>query len=357
MSKRANGTGNVYKRGDTWTARVVDHWEPSPNSKSGLKPKFKTKGGFTRKKDAVNYCADLYRTKRREHPPREFKTNFELWKAAYSPRIKSTTMAGYVSAFKHFATLHYVLIDQISTTDLQECIDDCPCGKRTKQMMSVIASLVFKWAIADDQISKNAADNLYTGDDQTTHYEPLTDEELQRIADSGEPYANYIVALCYLGHRPSEFFSFTKADYTQDGTGKRKAHYLSGGIKTDAGRNRLVTIPPIIQPIIDDQLKLEGTDLLFPRLNHNRKGEFTGYGQMPTEYFNKHIFKPLTAKLGIIGKVPYSARHTYSNKIKRVAGADRDKAELMGHADYETTKKHYQSSTIRDLKAITDKIK
>ena len=24
--KRPNGTGNVYKRGETWTARVVDHY-------------------------------------------------------------------------------------------------------------------------------------------------------------------------------------------------------------------------------------------------------------------------------------------------------------------------------------------
>ena len=357
MTKRANGTGNVYKRGNTWTARVVDHWIPSETSKSGYKPVWKTKGGFARKKDALNYCAALYKEKRHEHPPLEFKQNFDLWKTAYESRIKRGTMAGYASAFKHFEPLHYVKIDQISTVDLQDCIDKCTCGKRMKQLMSVIAGLVFKYAIADDQIIRNASENLYAGNDQTGHYEPLTEEELQKISESNEPYANYIVALCYLGHRPSEFFSFRKSDYSTESTGKKKVHYISGGIKTDAGKNRLVTIPPVILPIIKEQLEIEGTDLLFPRLNYARKGNFTGYSKMPTDYFNKHIFKPLTARLGIIGKVPYSARHTYSNKIKKVAGADKDKASLMGHADYSTTKKHYQSSTIKDLKAITDKIK
>ena len=357
MTKRANGTGNIYKRGNTWTARVVDHWEPSPTSKSGLKPVWKTKGGFAKKKDAQNYCVQLYQEKRHEHPPKEFKKNFELWKASYESRIKASTMAGYMSAFKHFERLYYVKIDQISNHDLQDCIDQCSCGKRTKQMMSVVAGLVFAYAIADDQIMKDSSENLYTGDDATKHYDPLTEEELKTIADSKLPSSNYIVALCYLGHRPSEFFGFKKSDYTVETDGKKKVHYISGGIKTDAGKNRLVTVPPVILPIIEEQLKLEGTDLLFPRLDYDRKGNFKGYSQMPTEYFNKHIFKPLTAQLGIIGKVPYSARHTYSNKIKRVAGADKDKAELMGHADYTTTKKHYQSSTIKDLKAITDKIK
>lgn len=354
MSKRANGTGYVYKRGDTWTARVVDHYEPAPGTKCGLRPTYKTKGGFVKKKDAINYLSTLFETKLRTHPPKDFISNFKAWKASYESRVGSSTMAGYTSAFQHFSDLHYVKIDCISATDLQACIDHCKRGKRTKQLMSVIAGLVFKYAIADNQIDKNCAADLYTGDDETTHYEPLTEEELTLIESKGEqPYADYIVALCYLGHRPSELFSFKKSDYTDDG----KIQYISGGAKTEAGKTRSVTIPPRIVPIIKRRLAVEGTDLLFPRYDHNRKGEFSGFSVMPADYFNKSIFKPLTAKLGITGKVPYSTRHTYSNKIKKLAGADKDKASLMGHADYETTKKHYQSTNLADLKEITDQIK
>lgn len=352
MSKRPNGTGSVYKRGSTWTARVVDHWEPSEN-KAGLKPVWKTKGGFAKKKDALNYCAELYKEKRREHPPKEFKQDFDLWKAAYSDRVTASTMAGYVAAFKHFDTLHYVKIDRISANDLQSCIDECKNGKRTKQMMRVVAGLVFKYAIDDDQIQKNNAANLYIGDDETTHYEPLTEEELNRFAASDNVYAAYVVGLCYLGYRPTEFFKLKKEDYRTEGD----THYFVGGIKTDAGKNRIVTVPDRIIPIIEARLSVEGTDLLFPRYNRNRKGEFVGYGQMPTAYFCDRVFKPLAESLGITGKVPYATRHTYSNKIKAVSGADRDKAELMGHATYETTKKHYQTTSLDELKAITDQVK
>lgn len=351
MAKRPNGTGYVYKRGLTWTARVVDHYVPADN-KTGHNPVYKTKGGFKTKKEAINYISKLYESKLRVHPPKDFIEDFKLWKTAYESRVGKSTLAGYCSAFKHFESLHYVRIDRISTTDLQDCIDKCSCGKRTKQMMSVIAGLVFKYAIADDQIAKNCADGLYTGDDETTHYEPLTEEELALIECSGkDPYADYIVALCYLGHRPTEFFGFLKSDYVEEKDGTA---YITGGIKTEAGKHRAVTVPPHIVLIIKKRLAVENTDLLFPRYDYNRKGEFTGFSKMPTEYFNKHVFKPLTESLGIIGKVPYSTRHTYSNKIKNAAGADKDKASLMGHADYATTRKHYQSSTLSDLKAITD---
>ena len=346
--KRPNGTGNVYKRGNTWTARVVDHWIPSDTSKSGLKPVWKTKGGFPKKKDAQNYCAELYKQQRHEHPPKTLYQDYESWVKIYSTRVSAKTMEGYSQAFKHFEPLHYVKINNISAVDLQNCIDGCGKGKRTRQLMKVTAGLVFKYAIDDNQIVKNCAQNLYIEDQETNHYEPLTDQEIDRIAASGEQYADYIVALCYLGHRPSEFFAFKKSDYykTDD------VCYIKGGIKTEAGKTRIVPIPDRIKPIIEKRLAVEGTDLLFPRSDHG--GTFS---EMPTRYFNKFVWKPLMTKLGIVGKVPYSTRHTYSNKIKNISGSDKDKAQLMGHADYSTTKKHYQTTSLEELKALSDQIK
>ena len=52
----------------------------------------------------------------------------------------------------------------------------------------------------------------------------------------------------------------------------------------------------------------------------------------------------------------HSCRHTFSNLLKNVSGSDRDKADLMGHRDYITTKRIYQSAEILAKKAITDRI-
>ena len=60
--------------------------------------------------------------------------------------------------------------------------------------------------------------------------------------------------------------------------------------------------------------------------------------------------------LGITGRVPYSARHTYADKLQHAKGDDRDKAALIGHTDYNFTRSQYQSSPLEDLKAVTDTI-
>ena len=346
---RGNGQGTAYRRGKYWEARIVIGWKIGGDPPHKI-PVYKTKGGFSTKKEAVNYLPELLKTTIIEHKPETFFTNFNLWKEQYRERISEKSMGGYASAFKHFAPIHYKRVDTISAADLQQCITACKAGKRTKQMMKLVASHVFKYAIDANQISKDPSAHLYTGNDATTHYAPLTEEELQLIENSGLEYSDYIVALCYLGHRPTEFWNFKKSDYHVDGD----THYLVGGIKTDAGKDRIVTIPPKVLPIIQHRMSVIGTDLLFPRIAKDNRGQFKGYAVMQEKYFSQKIWKKIAAELGIVGKVPYATRHTYANKMKRVSGDEKDKAGLMGHASYETTRKHYQSTTLAEKKAITD---
>ena len=54
-----------------------------------------------------------------------------------------------------------------------------------------------------------------------------------------------------------------------------------------------------------------------------------------------------------IGRV---GKHTYSDKLKNAAGDDMAKAALMGHTNYDFTKKKYQSTSIEDLQAVVNSI-
>lgn len=359
QTKRPNGTGNVYQRGSTWTARVVDHYVDAPGTASGLRPVWKTKGGFKTKRDAINYLPTLCATKINEHPPKSFKENFDEWKVLNEDRVGKSTMAGYKSAFEHFKPIHQFKINTISVSQMQECINKCGKGKRTKQLMKVVAGLIFKHAIGDKQIESSIVGSLWTGNDQTEHYAPLTDDDIKKIEESGLPYADYVVAMCYLGHRPVELFGFTKSDLhcEENEDTKEKVYYITGGAKTEAGKGRAVPVPKKIMPIIEKQAANEDTDFLFPRRDFNRKGEPIGYSQMPVGYFREYVWKPMMEKLGIEGRVPYATRHTYAGKIKHLDGTDKDKAALMGHTEYDVTQKHYQTTTLEELKAITDQIK
>ena len=345
---RGNGQGSVYKpKGSPfWTAQVVVGWKPSADG-SRLIPIKKTKGGFKLKKDASLYCEQLYSAAAR---PRRLTLQqlFDDWEPFYSPRVGRSTMDNYRYAFKHFSAFSDIFVDLITAADLQQCIDTCPSGKRTKQNMKCTAGLLWHYAYDRELIDRDITQNLYVGKDPTVKREPITEQELKiiRAAVGTEPYADYVFAQCYLGFRPGEFLALRKADVRKD----RGQLILTGGSKTDAGRDRSVPVPPPILFIIQQRLDTIGTDLLFPRLSDLKP--------MSHDYYNKHVFQPLMARLGIAeGKTPYCARHTYADKLKKVKADDRIKAALMGHTDYTFTQQAYQSTTISELKKAANSMK
>ena len=351
---RPNGTGTAYKRGNTWTAAVVVGWKAAPDGSHKI-PIYKTKGGFKTKRDALNYCPTL--NSQTDRPERiKLKDAYDRWEAFYSPRIVPSTMGCYKYAYQHFKAVFDRFMDEITASDLQACMDACPSGKRTHQNMKCVAGLLWAYALDSNWVTKDITDNLYIGKGQTVQRDPLTDEEVTAIRDAigQERYAEYIYCLCYLGFRPGEFISLRKAHYQiVDGI-----ECLINGSKTDAGKDRIVVIPPQVLDLIRSRLYVPGTDLLFPQYQFSRSGLLRGFKEMHHSYFREQVFKPMMSRLGIAdGKVPYAARHTYSDKLKRADGDDKTKAGLMGHTDYAFTRSHYQSTDMDDLLNVATSIK
>jgi len=353
---RGNGQGcAIYNsKTHTWTAQVVVGYKPPSDPSKQPVPIKRTKFGFKKKEDAIFYCKVLKDPKAAPKVHYTLKQVYDMWEPWYEPRVGS--VAGYRSAYKHFSDLNERPIDSISAGDLQECMDKCPAGKRTHQMMKVTAGLIWAYAYDHDMVDKKITENLYTGKGASVKREPLTEDEVKVIYKhlEDEPYAEYVYCLCFLGFRPGELLELRKDQLHEE----KDILYLIAGKKTDAGRNRIVPIPPAILDIIRKRAACPGTDLLFPMRVFSRKGTFQGYRQMSDSYFRESVFKPMMARLGIAeGKVPYGARHTYANKLKKAEGADIDKAALIGHSDYTFTQTHYQTTNIEELAAITSGMK
>ena len=351
---RGNGQGTAYRRGKVWVAQAIVGWRIPDDAEKKPIPVKKTKSGFPSKKEAIRYLPELFRNTSGEIIPITLDELYKKWEQAYGIRVLPKTLGGYRQAFQHFSPLHVYLVSSITAAELQQCMDKCKAGKRTHQMMKTTANLLWKYAIDAHHAEKNVAVNLYIGKGASVPREPLSSDDLSRIRNAigQEPYADYVYCLCYLGFRPTEFLSLKKTDYHKEGD----IEYVVGGSKTEAGIDRRVVIPQQIAGIVRSRLAVEETDLIFPMVCHNRKGEFTGYKQMTHNYFNNFCFKPLTAKLGISGKVPYSARHTYADKLKKASGDGKDKAALIGHTDYDFTQHRYQTSSLEDLSEVVNTI-
>ena len=361
---RGNGQGTAYQRPGqkTWTVEVVVGWRFPDGDPS--KPKVrvrKTKGGFKTKKLALDYVSTL-----QMHGNNRIRMTMEevyfAWKSSYKSRVDKSTMNCYVSAYKHFAPLHGVFMDLITAEDLQACMDDCDAGKRTHQNMRTTAGLLWGYAIDKNIIDRDVTRNLYTGKGQSVQREPLTPEEEQAVfrAIGSERYAEYIYCLCYLGYRPGEFLRLRKdqlfcANISEEGD-PVYVWYFVNGIKTEAGRDRIVVVPDVILPYIIERTYIPGTDLMFPMYQFDRKKEkLLCFKEMTDAYFRESVFKPMMKKLNIAeGKVPYGARHSYANKLKNANGLDQDKAALIGHSDYLFTKSAYQSSSLAELMKLVN---
>lgn len=347
---RGNKQGSVYqdKKTKLWVAQATVGWVYPADPSKPKYPKKKTKFGFKHKYEAIAYLPTLQNDP--DNPPEITLNNVYMgWENVYSTRVDASTMGCYRYAYKHFAKLHNIYIGRISANDLQECMDECKSGKRTHENMKCVAGLIWAYAIDCNYIRKDITDNLYIGKHKTKKREPLTEKEIETIhAAIGEiRYAEYVYALCYLGFRPGEFLSLKKSDFvTIEGI-----DLLIAGGKTEAGRDRRIVIPPQILDIVRSRLHIPGTDLIFPQYMFRRnKDTFTGFKEMSHAYFREEVFKPMMKKLSIAeGKVPYSARHSYSDKLKRADGSDKAKAETIGHTDYNFTKSAYQSTDLDEL--------
>ena len=170
---RGNGTGCAYKRGGSWVAQVIVDWRVTAEDKP-LVPVKVTKGGFKTRDKALQYCPIL---KAEYNGPSAAEMTlqqiYDAWEPWYSPRVDPSTMAGYRAAYNYFGKLHDKNIAQISADDLQQCMDDCPKGKRTHQNMKVIAGLLWKYAKAKHIVSQVESETLFTGRGQSVAVKEL----------------------------------------------------------------------------------------------------------------------------------------------------------------------------------------
>lgn len=347
VKNRGNGQGSVYQLPNKrWIAIRTIGYEPGKDGKP--KRITRSKSGFRTKKEALDYLPQIG-TERRVKAV-TFREIYDTWEPTH--RAGKSTMDCYKSAMKYFSPVWYFKLSDITVDDLQECMDECPKGKRTKENMKALCGLLYKFAIPRKLTDLNMGQYLIVGKGDSSAKDALPTDAVQSIENNVGIVqgADYVLCQCYLGFRPSEFLALDVKNY------QKKDRAFVGGAKTEAGRDRVVTISPKIQPIIDRLVtnKIAGPVFCGP------DGK-----QMSIEAYRAMFYRVLEQS-GIDNPVetdsngqkrrkytPHSCRHTFATMMKRVSGSDKDKLELMGHTSSEMLR-HYQDIAIDDLRKITD---
>jgi integrase len=351
-SRRGNGEGSVYQLKDgKWCASVVVGWVLDEQEilarpvrrKAIRKTKAEALAMIPVLKAGATSNPDLNLT---------FQQLYMRWFEQHEQRVSESTMGCYKAAYKHYKDLWGIRFLDLGVDDLQNCVDECPAGRRTKENMKALGTLLYDYASSRKLNTTNFAQYIYVGNEKKGTRPSFTPEqvELIRKAIGKIPGADYTYCMIHLGYRPNEMLGLTRDSFHTD----NGIEYLVGGFKSEAGTDRSVTISPKIRNIILP-LIMKADPYIFPKADGSR---------MTDDYFRTEVFYPLLAAVGIQRMpdkdhpayyVPYSCRHTFSNLIKAVKGDELDKASLMGHSDPKMTRQ-YQDSKLYELKAITDAI-
>ena len=363
---RGNGLGSVYKKGDRWIAVKTLSWSVDPlppDAPPGAVPhkrRTTVQKSFDTKKDALAALPFLTAA---DHRPRAgtatqrkgqavtLKELYDQWEPTHD-RDRST-MNCYRAGFRLFAPLWNVSMQDLDIDDLQECLDESDAGKRTRQNAKTALGLVYKYGIPRDAVPKdrNLAQFLKINSPAESKKKAglsLAELDLVRAAaEEGDPVARIVLCHCYLGFRPSALLQLTEADYDPE------RRCFVGGIKTEAGKGRTVTVSPKIVGHVDALRDVSGGGYIFGR---------SGAALNLSDY--RALFYDLLDRLGIDNPVddqgrhrltPHSCRHTFATLLKKARGSDTDKLALIGHTSTDQLRE-YQDVPVEDLRAITDQL-
>lgn len=353
---RGNGQGSVYKlpNGKYKAVKTLGYYL----DEDGKKHRRLATKVFAKKRDAVNALPTLgidstASGKAARKAATTFKELYDLWFPTHE--AGKDTLGNYKAAIKYFLPLYHERAADVDIDDLQECINECPRGKSTKKNMRTTVGLMYKYGIPRGYFPEklNLADYLIVKGEDGVGGTGLPADYLEAIrkAAGASVSASFVYCQCYLGFRPSEFLALDVADYDP------RERAFVGGAKTEAGKNRTVTVSPKIQSIIDQQIAGRSSGPVFCSTD----GTSLSIRQYRTMFYDLldelHLENPTYAVNGQQKHTytPHSCRHTFATLMKRVPGADKDKLSLIGHASDEQLR-YYQDVSLEDLRKITDAI-
>ena len=338
--KRGNGQGTVYKGANgKWIAEYTIGWD---NEDGALTRRKRRKTGFATKNEAIAYIPNLKQNLPQQDMNVKFKDLYKKWLDGHTEKVTQATINCYKSAYKYFSTLYYVEVAQIRTEHMQKCIDECPHGKRTKENMKALGTSLWRYAMQLDIVDRNYAEYLYIKKEEQAEKVAFSKEQLDIMWANVDrvPDIKYVLVLCYTGMRLSEMLgAMTEAYHPEEG-------YFVTGIKTDAGKNRIITISPKIRPFFTD----------FGKGKHL-------FTDLSVKKFRNSLYYPALQALGMDALddegnhiyTPHCCRHTFATLMKNVDAPATDKQKLIGHSKFEMTA-HYTHTDLGSLKKITDNL-
>lgn len=266
----------------------------------------------------------------------EVYEQFLEWKFKNDEKFSKKTKKNYSTAYSHCKALYERPFADLIAPDMQSIIDDSSLKKGSSDKIVTLFNQLYKYAIYADIVTENKAMYVKNNSlDDVEHGTPFTEKELKILWENCDDYdVQLVLIMCYSGWRIGELKELEI---------NLKERYFFGGSKTNAGKDRLVPIHPIIYPYVASRMKKYNT--LLP---------------VKVEKYRRAFFYPLLERLNIVGDpkhTPHDCRHTFSALCEKYKVSENDRKRMLGHSfGNDITNAVYGHRTIEDLRCEIEKI-
>ena len=260
---------------------------------------------------------------------RFYKDKYELSKKQYSESSKALTRAG----FKNCTSLHDKPFVSLRHSDLQQVIDSCPLKHASLETIVSLFHQMYAFAdregICDKDYSANVKINIADDDE---HGVPFSEDELQVLWQHQEdPVVEFLLIMCYSGYRIAAYKTMEV---------NLAERYFQGGVKTKAGKNRIVPIHSTILPLVKRRLEKD-----------------SGLLTVSSFTFRRYMSDKLDA-LNLPRHTPHDCRHTFAWLCEKYGVSENDRKRMLGHSfKSDITNAVYGHRTVEELRAEIEKIK
>lgn len=271
---------------------------------------------------------------------------YNMWLEKKAPKLGICNFRSLKSAYRHISKIGSMKYKDIKSADMQDTVDSCGLGYSSQQAIKSLWFHLDRFALELDITSKNFS-SLVTADPiPPTNKQPFTADEIRRVwamyddykvgKDFREVPAEYVdtvLIFLYTGLRISELLTLenTNIDLEQ--------RTIKGGIKTAAGKDRIIPIHSAIYPMICE--RRDPNEQYFLKCS-------------PDKY--RKTFNSIMNYLNIMHS-PHECRHTFETFLD-AAGANRKCIDMMmGHASKDVGNRIYNHKTIEQLREAVELFK
>lgn len=341
--KLPNGYGAVIKlpgkRRKPYAARITLSW-----TEEGKQIR-KYLGFYRTRQEALKALAD-YNENPYDLTAREvtFAELYERWcKYKFKDDIVKSV---YVAAYKNLSALHGMKFADIRKRHIQGVIDDSPLGWQAKSHMKSLCGQIFNYAIDLEIVTTNFATLVeLPPHEQSEIHKPFSDEELKILWVYTDDYVvKLVLILCYTGLRPKELLEMKTANINLD------ERYMKGGVKTAAGKNRVIPIAEKIFPFISS---------LYNPANIFLVTEENSDAEKPMSY--THFHNILWKRNDVLNSLPtrhlpHDGRHTCATLLDNAEVPLKIRQLILGHSSQDITSRVYTHKTFQQLVDAINKI-